>query len=62
MEEVDPQIDEGVDTLIGIERIQFSDQTVVLQQSGNHEPIGRLTIDGPPATEGVQLKVSAAGP
>ncbi|MCB5204574.1 calcium-binding protein [Neorhizobium sp. T786] len=61
MEEVDPQIDEGVDTLIGIERIQFSDQTVVLQQSGNHEPVGRLVIDGLPAREGVTLSVSAAG-
>lgn len=60
MEEVDPQIDEGVDTLVGIERIQFSDQTVVLQQSGNHEPVGRLTITGLPAREGVELKVSAA--
>jgi Ca2+-binding RTX toxin-like protein len=59
MEEVDPQIDEGVDTLIGIERIQFSDQTVVLQQSGNHEPVGRLVIEGLPAREGVQLKVNA---
>ncbi|WP_367178667.1 beta strand repeat-containing protein [Devosia sp.] len=59
MEEVDPQIDEGVDTLVGIERIQFSDQTVVLQQSGNHEPVGRLTIVGLPATEGQVLSVHA---
>lgn len=60
MEEVDPQVDEGVDTLVGIERIQFSDQTVILQQSGNHEPVGRLVITGLPATEGVKLTVSAA--
>ncbi|KQY26700.1 peroxidase family protein [Rhizobium sp. Root482] len=61
MEEVDPQIDEGVDTLVGIERIQFSDQTVVLQQSGNYEPVGRLVINGLPAKEGETLTVSAAG-
>nr|CAD6405445.1 heme peroxidase [Rhizobium sp. Q54] len=59
MEEVDPQVDEGVDTLVGIERIQFADQTVVLQQSGNHEPVGRLEIIGLPAKEGVVLRVSA---
>src|SRR5690606_38337089 len=60
MEEVDPQIDEGTDTLVGIERIQFADQTVVLRQSGNHEPVGRLTLDGLPAREDGRLTVSAA--
>ena len=59
MEEVDPQIDEGTDTLVGIERIQFADQTVVLQQSGNHEPVGRLTLTGLPARENQMLTVSA---
>ena len=61
MEEVDPQIDEGTDTLVGIERIQFADQTVILEQSGNYEPVGRLVIQGLPAKEGEPLTVSAAG-
>jgi Ca2+-binding RTX toxin-like protein len=60
MEEVDPQIDEGTDTLVGVERIQFADQTVVLAQSGNYEPTGRLIISGLPAREDQPLTVSGA--
>ena len=67
MEEVDPQIDEGVDTLVGIERIQFSDQTYTIRETGNVDPTGRLIItsvpgvedSGLPARENRPLRVSA---
>lgn len=58
-EEIDPQIDEGTDTLVGIERIQFADQIYTVRQTGNVDPTGRLTISGYPATEGSPLTVSA---
>ena len=60
MEEVDPQIDEGVDTLVGIERILFADGIYTIRQTGNHDPTGRLTISGLPATEGEPLTVDAS--
>ncbi|MBY5999731.1 MULTISPECIES: peroxidase family protein [Alphaproteobacteria] len=60
MEEIDPQISEGTDTLVGIERIQFADQIVTIRQTGNVDPTGRLIISGMPATEGNPLTVSAA--
>ncbi len=59
MEEIDPQISEGTDTLVGIERIQFSDQIYTIRQTGNVDPTGRLEISGLPATEGQPLTVSA---
>ncbi len=60
MEEVDPQIDEGVDTLVGIERILFADGIYTIRQTGNHDPTGRLSIAGLPAEEGQPLTVSAS--
>ncbi|MDC9825806.1 peroxidase family protein [Devosia sp. ZB163] len=59
MEEVDPQIDEGVDTLVGIERILFADGIYTIRQTGNYDPTGRLTIEGLPAQEGEPLTVNA---
>src|SRR5690606_24933158 len=59
MEEIDPQVSEGSDTLVGIERIQFADQIVTIRQTGNVDPTGRLVISGTPATEGTPLTVSA---
>lgn len=60
MEEVDPQIDEGVDTLVGIERILFADGIYTIRQTGNYDPTGRLTIGGLPAQEGEPLTVNAS--
>ncbi|MDN3524741.1 peroxidase family protein [Halomonas sabkhae] len=59
MEEVDPQIDEGTDTLIGIERIQFADGIYTIRETGNVDPTGRLVIEGLPAREDQPLTVSA---
>eukprot|EP00873_Tetraselmis_striata_P031945 jgi/Tetstr1/452209/TSEL_039245.t1 len=58
-EEIDPQIDEGTDTLIGIERIQFSDGIYTIRETGNVDPTGRLVIEGLPAREGQPLTVNA---
>ena len=33
-----PQIDEGIDTLVGIERIQFADQIYTVRETGNFDP------------------------
>lgn len=60
MEEVDPQVDEGVDTLVGIERILFADGIYTIRQTGNYDPTGRLTISGLPAKEGEPLTVDAS--
>ncbi|WP_183097160.1 peroxidase family protein [Mesorhizobium sp. YM1C-6-2] len=60
MEEVDPQVSEGTDTLVGIERILFADGIYTIRETGNHDPSGRLTIEGLPAREGVSLTVNAA--
>jgi len=60
METVDPQIDEGVDTLVGIERILFADGIYTIRQTGNYDPTGRLTITGLPAAEGQTLTVNAS--
>ncbi|ODT66143.1 MAG: hypothetical protein ABS75_28410 [Pelagibacterium sp. SCN 63-23] len=60
MEEVDPQIDEGTDILVGIERILFADGIYTIRQTGNSDPTGRLTIDGLPAQEGETLTVDAS--
>ena len=51
---------DGVDTIRNIERLQFSDELVVLAGI-NHEPIGLLTIDDATPTEDQLLTVSAAG-
>ena len=59
-EEIDPQIDEGVDTLIGIERIQFADQIYTIRETGNVDPTGRLKLGPLPAEEGKPLVVDAS--
>lgn len=59
-EEIDPQIDEGTDTLVGIERIQFADQIVTIRETGNADPTGRLQVGPLPATEDVALVVDAS--
>jgi Ca2+-binding RTX toxin-like protein len=51
---------EGTDTLRHIERLQFSDQAVVLNNL-NHQPLGSLTISDPNPTEDELLTVSIAG-
>lgn len=58
-EDIDPQIDEGTDTLIGIERIQFADGMYTIRETGNFDPTGRLQISGLPAREDQPLTVSA---
>ncbi|QDZ13222.1 heme peroxidase [Devosia ginsengisoli] len=59
-EEIDPQVDEGVDTLVGIERIQFADQIYTIRETGNVDPTGRLQLGPLPAEEDQPLTVSAA--
>ncbi|WP_281270379.1 peroxidase family protein [Pelagibacterium sediminicola] len=59
-EDIDPQVDEGTDTLIGIERIQFADSMYTIRQTGNFDPTGRLVITGLPAQEDQTLTVHAA--
>ncbi|MEP3329230.1 peroxidase family protein [Sedimentitalea sp.] len=59
LEEVDPQISEGTDTLVGIERIMFADGLYTIRETGNHDPVGRLTIEGLPAIEDGVLTVNA---
>jgi Ca2+-binding RTX toxin-like protein len=59
-ENIDPAVDEGMDVLINIERIQFQDGVYVIRDTGNIGPTGRLEILGMPAIEGQPLKVSAA--
>ena len=51
---------DGVDTLKHIERLQFTDQAIVLVPGLNAEPEGQLAIIGTP-TEGQPLTVSIAG-
>ena len=51
---------DGVDTIRNIERLQFSDELVVLAGT-NQEPIGLLTISDATPTEDQLLTVSAAG-
>lgn len=60
MEEIDPQIDEGTDTLVGIERIQFADQIYTIRQTGNVDPTGRLILGPLPAEEDKPLVVNAS--
>ncbi|MBV7550430.1 heme peroxidase [Pseudomonas sp. PDM26] len=52
---------EETDRLTHIERLQFSDQAVVLVQGVNAEPVGALTVDITAPTVGQTLTVSAAG-
>jgi Ca2+-binding RTX toxin-like protein len=52
---------EETDRLTNIERLQFSDQAVVLVQGVNAEPVGALTVDNTAPTVGQILTVSAAG-
>ncbi|MGH6691240.1 MAG: peroxidase family protein, partial [Gammaproteobacteria bacterium] len=52
---------DGTDRLTNVERLQFSDQTVVLVPGLNAEPVGQLTIDDPTPGEGQTLTVSIAG-
>ena len=51
---------DGVDTIRNIERLQFSDELVVLAGI-NREPVGLLTINDATPTEDQLLTVSAAG-
>ena len=60
MEEVDPQVSEGTDTLVGIERILFADGIYTIRETGNYDPTGRLTIEGLPAREDEPLTVNAS--
>ena len=54
-------ITDGIDTLRGIERLQFADQAVVLAPGLNSEPVGVLTIsDDTPAVNQL-ITVSNAG-
>ncbi|POF39057.1 heme peroxidase [Pseudomonas laurylsulfativorans] len=52
---------EETDRLTHIERLQFSDQSVVLVPGLNAEPVGALTVDNTAPTVGQTLTVSAAG-
>ncbi|MFS2199976.1 peroxidase family protein [Pseudomonas sp. Pseusp3] len=52
---------EETDRLTNIERLQFSDQAVVLVQGVNAEPVGALTVSNTAPTVGQTLTVSAAG-
>ena len=40
---------DGVDTLIGVEKARFLDQTLTLQSGGNAAPSGALAVSGTPA-------------
>src|SRR5439155_2606871 len=51
---------DGTDRLTHIERLQFSDQAIVLGGL-NHAPVGLLTISDPTPTENQLLTVSIAG-
>ena len=51
---------DGTDRLTNVERLQFSDQTVVLVPGVNEEPVGLLTIDNDTPLEGQTLTVSIA--
>src|SRR5262249_20987634 len=53
-------IPDGTDTLRHIERLQFSDQSIVLGGL-DHTPVGLLTISDPTPTEDELLTVSIAG-
>jgi Ca2+-binding RTX toxin-like protein len=52
---------DGTDRLTNIERLQFSDQAIVLAPGLNNEPVGLLTISDPTPEVGNTLTVSAAG-
>ena len=52
---------DGTDRLTNVERLQFSDQAVVLVPGVNNEPAGQLTIDDPTPGEGQTLTASIAG-
>jgi Ca2+-binding RTX toxin-like protein len=51
---------DGIDTLRGIERLQFTDQAIVLDGT-NDAPVGLLTVNDTSPTEGQILTVSALG-
>ena len=55
---VDTLGDDGTDSLRHIERLQFSDQTIILNGT-NHQPAGLLTLSD--AVEGQPITVSIAG-
>ncbi len=54
----DAVADDGTDRVMNVERLQFSDQSIVLGGL-NHEPVGQLMFSGP-AVEGQALTVSIA--
>ena len=55
----DAVADDGIDRVMNVERLQFSDQSIVLGGL-NHEPLGQLSFSGP-AVENQALTVSIAG-
>jgi Ca2+-binding RTX toxin-like protein len=52
---------DGTDRLTNIERLQFSDQAIVLAPGLNSEPVGLLTLNDPTPEVGNTLTVSIAG-
>ncbi len=52
---------DGVDRLRGIERLHFNDQSVVLVEGLNAEPVGLLTLSDTTPEVGELISVSAAG-
>jgi Ca2+-binding RTX toxin-like protein len=52
---------DGIDRLTNIERLQFSDQALVLAPGLNAEPVGVLTVSDTTPAIGQTLTVSAAG-
>ncbi|AOF85245.1 hemolysin-type calcium-binding repeat family protein [Hydrogenophaga sp. RAC07] len=52
---------DGTDTLRNIERLQFSDESVVLVPGLNSEPVGSLTVSDDTPSVNQLLTVSAAG-
>src|SRR5262249_12441073 len=54
----DAVADDGIDRVMNVERLQFSDQSIVLGGL-NHEPVGQLAFSGP-AVEDQPLTVSIA--
>src|SRR5262249_16187244 len=52
---------DGIDRLTNVERLQFTDQKVILAPGVNAEPVGLLTISDATPTENQVLTVSMAG-
>ncbi|MBA3731787.1 MAG: heme peroxidase, partial [Gammaproteobacteria bacterium] len=52
---------DGTDTIRNIERVQFSDEAVVLDSNGNNAPVGQPTVSDTTPAENQLLTASAAG-